>query len=202
MSVRVKICGLSKAGDIRAAVDAGADAIGFVFYAPSPRNLTIEQAIELASSVPEHVLKVAVMLHPDAAACDAILAALSPDVLQTDANDFARLVVPQHIKCWPVLREPLVDDVVDLPQRFVYEGPRSGQGVRVDWQTAAGFARRGELILGGGLDPQNVAGAIRAVRPWAVDVSSGVESSPGKKDQQKIRKFIAAAKAAGGAKGQ
>ena len=159
MSVRVKICGLTDAAGIGAAVEAGADAVGFVFYEPSPRNLAIEQAIKLATEVPDHILKVAVMLHPDAAVCEAILAAVSPDILQTDASDFAYLNVPDHIGCWPVVRENAVDESADLPKQFVYEGQRSGQGARVDWQKAAGFSRRGELILGGGLDAENVAEA-------------------------------------------
>lgn len=196
MSVRVKICGLSDAASVDAALEAGADAIGFVFHARSPRNLALQQAIELATLVPQHILRVAVMLHPDAIDCAAILAALSPDILQTDASDFGYLNVPGHIVCWPVVREHAAD-AADLPQRFVYEGERSGQGARVDWQRAAGFAQRGELILGGGLDAENVAEAIRIVHPWAVDVSSGVESAPGQKDPSKIRAFITAAKAAG-----
>lgn len=196
MSVRVKICGLTDAASVKTAVEAGADAIGFVFHAPSPRNLVLEQAITLAAQVPQHILTVAVMLHPDATVCAAVLAALSADVLQTDASDFAYLKVPDHIGCWPVVRENAADEYADLGKQFVYEGSQSGQGARVDWQKAAGFARRGELILGGGLDAENVAEAIRIVRPWAVDVSSGVESAPGQKDQQKIRAFIAAARAA------
>lgn len=196
MSVRVKICGLSDAASVKAAVEAGADAIGFVFHAPSPRNLALPQAIELAAQVPQHILRVAVMLHPDATECAKILAGLSPDILQTDVSDLAYLKVPGHIGCWPVVRENVADKSTDLPERFVYEGSRSGQGARVDWQKAAGFSRRGEMILGGGLDVGNVAEAIHRVKPWAVDVSSGVESVPGRKDHRKIRAFITAAKAA------
>lgn len=197
MSVRVKICGLNDAASVAAAVEAGADAIGFVFHARSPRNLTLPQALELAAQVPQHVLRVVVMLHPDATDCAALLAALSPDILQADASDFGYLKVPGHIGRWPVLRENMVDDSAHLPERFVYEGSQSGQGARVDWQKAAAFSQRGELILAGGLDVENVAEAIRIVQPWAVDVSSGVESAPGRKDLQKIRAFITAAKAAG-----
>ena len=197
MSSHVKICGLTDAAGVNAAVAAGADAVGFVFFEQSPRNLNIGEAIELAALVPDQVLRVAVMLHPDAAFCDAVIAGLSPDVVQTDASDFAYLNIPGHIERWPVLRESTVDAKSALPSRFVYEGESSGTGDRVDWQAASLVSAAGEMILAGGLDAGNVADAIRQVRPWAVDVSSGVESSPGRKDPDKIKEFISAARAAG-----
>lgn len=195
MSVRIKICGLTDAAGVHAAVAAGVDAVGFVFFEKSPRNLTIGQAIELAALVPDQILTVAVMLHPAAAFCDAVLAGLAPDIVQTDASDFAYLNVPGHIERWDVLRESGVDDQTCLPKRFVYEGDSSGQGDTVNWHNASRISTRGEMILAGGLDASNVAGAIREVRPWAVDVSSGVESAPGKKDTQKIDEFVAAVRA-------
>jgi phosphoribosylanthranilate isomerase len=195
MSVRIKICGLTDAAGVNAAVAAGVDAVGFVFFEKSPRNLNIGQAIELAALVPDQILTVAVMLHPEAAFCDAVLAGLSPDIVQTDASDFAYLNVPGHIERWEVLRESGVDDQTRLPKRFVYEGDSSGQGDKVDWQNAARISAQGEMILAGGLDATNVADAIREVRPWAVDISSGVESAPGKKDTQKIDEFVAAVRA-------
>jgi phosphoribosylanthranilate isomerase len=193
--VRIKICGLTDAAGISAAVAAGVDAVGFVFFEKSPRNLSIGQAIDLAALVPDQVSRVAVMLHPEAAFCEAVLAGLSPDIVQTDASDFAYLNVPGHIQRWPVLRESVVDAQTSLPVRFVYEGDSSGQGNRVDWQNASRLSAHGEMILAGGLDAGNVADAIREVRPWAVDVSSGVESSPGQKDPQMINDFVAAVRA-------
>jgi phosphoribosylanthranilate isomerase len=193
--VRIKICGLTDAAGINAAVAAGVDAVGFVFFDKSPRNLSIGQAIDLAALVPDQVSRVAVMLHPEAAFCEAVLAGLSPDIVQTDASDFAYLNVPGHIQRWPVLRESVVDAQTSLPVRFVYEGDSSGQGNRVDWQNASRLSAQGEMILAGGLDAGNVADAIREVRPWAVDVSSGVESSPGQKDPQMINDFVAAVRA-------
>ena len=195
MSVRIKICGLTDAAGINAAVAAGVDAVGFVFFDKSPRNLSIGQAIDLAALVPDQVSRVAVMLHPEAAFCEAVLAGLTPDIVQTDASDFAYLDVPGHIQRWPVLRESVVDAQTSLPARFVYEGASSGQGNRVDWQNASRLAAQGEMILAGGLDAANVADAIREVKPWAVDVSSGVESSPGQKDPQMINDFVAAVRA-------
>lgn len=196
MSVRVKICGLTDAAGINAAVAAGADAVGFVFFEKSPRNLSIGKAIELASLVPDRVSRVAVMLHPEAALCEAVIEGLSPDIVQTDASDFAYLDVPGDIERWPVLREGVVDAQTILPARFVYEGGSSGQGDRVDWQKASRISAQGEMILAGGLDANNVASAIHEANPWAVDVSSGVESLPGRKDPHMIEQFIAAARAA------
>jgi len=195
MSVRIKICGLTDADSVNAAVAAGVDAVGFVFFEKSPRNLSIGQAIDLAALVPDQIARVAVMLHPEAAFCDAVLAGLSPDIVQTDASDFAYLNVPGHIERWEVLRESAVGGQTRLPKRFVYEGDSSGQGDQVDWQNASRLSVHGEMILAGGLTPDNVADAIREVRPWAVDVSSGVESAPGKKDRQKIVEFVAAVRA-------
>jgi phosphoribosylanthranilate isomerase len=195
MSVRIKICGLTDIEGVTAAVAAGVDAVGFVFFEKSPRNLSIGQAIDLAALVPDQISRVAVMLHPEAAFCDAVLTGLSPDIVQTDASDFAYLNVPGHIERWEVLRESGVNDQTRLPQRFVYEGDLSGQGDQVDWQNASRLSAQGEMILAGGLDAGNVADAIREVRPWAVDVSSGVESAPGKKDNRKIDEFVAAVRA-------
>ncbi len=196
MNVRVKICGLTDSEGVSAAIEAGADALGFVFYEKSPRNLGIEEAVELIALVPQDVLKVAVMLHPDANVCAEILQELFPDVLQTDADDFSYLEVPDSVECWPVIRENTVGETEGLPSRFVYEGQSSGQGDPVDWQKAATYAVQGDMILAGGLDADNIAEAIAMVRPWAVDVSSAVESSPGRKDPDKIAAFVAAARAA------
>lgn len=195
MNLLVKICGLTTQAAVDAAVAAGADAIGFVFYGPSPRNLTPDRAAVLASRVPKRVRRVAVTLHPDQALVDAVLKKFTPDVWQTDAQDFANLSLPARIERWPVLRagQPLPELV---PARFLYEGAKSGAGERADWAVAARLARQGELVLGGGLGPDNVAAAIAAVRPYGVDVSSGVESAPGQKDLGRIEAFVAAARTA------
>jgi phosphoribosylanthranilate isomerase len=195
MSLLVKICGLTTAAAVEAALAAGADALGFVFHEPSPRNLSPEQVAALAAAVPAGVLKVAVTLHPAQSLVDAVLARFSPDVWQTDAADFAALRLPPEVARWPVLRAGQVL-VGSLPERFLFEGARSGSGELADWSQAATLARRGELILGGGLDAGNVAAAVRAVRPCGVDVSSGVESAPGHKDPVRIGNFVKAARAA------
>jgi phosphoribosylanthranilate isomerase len=195
MSLLVKICGLTDEAAIEAAVDAGADAVGFVFHAASPRNLAPRRARELAAVVPAGVRRVAVTLHPAPELVANVLAEFLPDVWQTDAADFAGITLPASVERWPVIRagggwpDP-------LPRRFLFEGARSGRGEVADWSEAAALARSGDLILGGGLEAGNVGEAVRRVRPFGVDVSSGVESAPGRKDPARIRDFVAAAREA------
>ena len=196
----VKVCGLSRQEHVDAAVDAGADAVGFVF-AESVRRVSPEVARQISESVPGSVKKVAVMLHPSNDDWQDVLAGFAPDVLQTDAEDFENLDVPESIERWPVFREGnRVTDTLGLSIKvtdtFLYEGAKSGVGETVDWARAAEVARQGNMILAGGLSAANVAEAIRIVRPFGVDVSSAVESAPGKKDPAMIREFINAARAA------
>lgn len=197
MSLLVKICGLTSAEPMDAAVEAGADAIGFVFHPASPRYLPPVEAARLASRLPAGVLRVAVTLDPGPADLTGILQSFSPDVLQGDATALAALDLPPGLATWPVFRSG-ARLPARLPARLLFEGARSGIGERADWSMAAQLAGRSELILGGGLDPDNVGEAIRQVRPWAVDVSSGVEASRGHKDPDRIRAFIRAARAAAG----
>ena len=195
MTLLVKICGLTDETAVEAAVAAGADAVGFVFHEASPRNVSPRRARELAAAVPAGIRRVAVTLHPAKELAAKVLAEFVPDVWQTDAGDFAALGLPGSVERWPVLRAggALPDP---LPARFLFEGARSGQGEVADWTQAASLARMGELILGGGLEPGNVAQAVRRVRPFGVDVSSGVESAPGRKDPARIQDFVAAAREA------
>ncbi len=194
----VKICGLNTEEAVLMAVDAGADALGFVF-AESPRQVTPARAVELAKNLPAGVAKVAVMLHPTADEWNAVRDAFGPDWLQTDADDFAGLNVPKHIGCFPVYRDRFTadfdNDELVWPAHTLFEGARSGVGLRPDWEHAAQIAHRTCLMLAGGLSPDNVGEAIIHVHPWGVDVSSGVESSPGVKDPVKIAAFVAAARA-------
>jgi phosphoribosylanthranilate isomerase len=195
MTIWVKICGLTSADAVAAAVAAGADAVGFVFHAASPRNVTPAAAAELVRAVPPGVLRVAVTRHPTQAEVDAIVAGFGPDVLQSDAADYAGLALPAGLGHLPVLRTGAAVPAV-VPGRCLYESADSGRGATADWQAARALARRTEVVLAGGLSAANVAAAIGAVRPFGVDVSSGVEHAPGRKDVGKIRDFIAAARAA------
>ncbi|MGB5510897.1 MAG: phosphoribosylanthranilate isomerase [Woeseiaceae bacterium] len=193
MSLLIKICGLRDEQQVAAAVAAGADALGFVF-AESARQVTPQRARSISAAVPATVKRVAVMLHPDNAAWREVLRVFAPDVLQADADDFVTLEVPDAVERWPVFREGQMLPAIETT--YVYEGANSGRGETVDWSLAARLATHGRMILAGGLGPDNVAAAIMAVRPKGVDVSSGVETSPGMKDSQLINEFINAARAA------
>jgi phosphoribosylanthranilate isomerase len=181
----IKICGLTTEAGVSAAAEAGADAIGFVF-APSQRQVTPARAAALARAAPRELQRVAVLLHPTQALVDAVLQALAPDVLQTDAEDFAVLQTPQHVQRLPVIRGATAQP----PPRMLFEGAVSGTGECSDWAQAAKLARTTQLVLAGGLTPANVQRALNEVRPFGVDVSSGVESAPGVKDPAKIHEFV------------
>ena len=189
----LKICGMTSPEAVQAALDAGVDAIGFVF-APSVRELQPPRAAQLALPARGRVLCIAVTQHPQQALIEQILEDFAPDVLQTDLEDLARLRLPASLTVLPVVRGAWTQGAV--PPRILFEGPRSGSGGTADWRQAMLLARATELILAGGLTPENVAGAIDAVRPFGVDVSSGVEFAPGRKSAQRIAQFVQAARAA------
>jgi phosphoribosylanthranilate isomerase len=228
MSLWIKVCGLRTPADVAAACAAGADAIGFVF-APSVRRVSPAEATTAAAAAPANVQRVAVFLHPTQAELDEVLASFKPDIVQTDAADFATLQVPAGIAVLPVVRagesreqapfhnaassaggsllpteagsvpQGVISSFVGgslLPTRCLVEGPRSGTGQVADWATAAEIAVRTQVVLAGGLQAGNVAAAVQAVRPWGVDVSSGVESAPGVKDATRIHEFVFAARQA------
>ena len=194
MALWVKICGLTTRDAVEAAVAAGADAVGFVF-APSKRQVSAAQAAELAQGVPRRIPRVAVMLHPTQSQLDEVCNEFRPDVLQTDAEDLARLRLPTGLNVMPVVRSA-VGPASAGHSRILFEGPVSGIGRTSDWHSAAQLARTTQLVLAGGLNATNVADAIAAVRPFGVDVSSGVEASPGRKDPAKIHDFVRRARAA------
>jgi phosphoribosylanthranilate isomerase len=188
----VKICGINSEAAAEAAVEAGADALGFVF-AESPREVTPERALELAAAVPRTVKRVAVLRHPPRALWRRVLEVFAPDWLQTDVEDLADIELPAGCTALPVYRNGRAP--ATPPARLLFEGARSGSGRTADWDEARALASRAELILAGGLDADNVADAIKTVHPWGVDVSSGVERRRGEKDAQKIREFIARVRA-------
>jgi phosphoribosylanthranilate isomerase len=188
----IKICGLTTPEAVAAALEAKVDAIGFVF-AKSVRQVTPEAALRLAELARGRVLCVAVTRHPTQQGIDDITSIFKPDVLQTDAADLPSLRLPMQLEILPVLREA-PSDARSLPKRFLFEGPTSGAGIACDWSVARGVARRGELVLAGGLNPANVAQAIAEVRPFGVDVSTGVEVRPGVKGPAEIAKFVEAAR--------
>lgn len=197
MRIRVKICGITDGDGLRAAVDAGADAVGFVL-ASSPRQVSVEQAARLVAMTPAFVTRVAVLRHPTDDLLRDVADMVRPDRIQLEWEDAARLPAAVRDRVIPVFHDDdaLVERIAASvpPGGTIHlEGPgRGGRGVPVDPERAAQVAGRVRLILAGGLGPENVAEAVRRVRPWAVDVSSGVEEAPGLKDPMKMRAFVSA----------
>ena len=203
---RIKICGLTRAQDVRAAVDGGADAIGFVFYPPSPRAVSIEQAAELVALLPPFVTSVGLFVNPAPGEVEAVLERVPLQLLQFHGDE-AEAECARYGRPW--IKAARMRPGVDLLE-FAASHPRAsgilvdafvdgygGGGKTFDWTLIpAGFAR--PLMLSGGLDADNVVDAVRRVRPWAVDVSSGVESAKGIKDAEKIAAFIAGVRHADG----
>lgn len=199
----IKICGMTSEQAVAAAVGEHVDAIGFVF-APSVRQLEPARAAQLAAPARARAACVAVTVHPTQALIERILREFNPDLLQTDLEDLSRLRLPSGLSLLPVLRAGAATPDTSpsgawpraLPQRLLFEGPRSGTGLATDWEQATVLATCTQLVLAGGLHAGNVAAAIEAVRPYGVDVSSGVEAAPGQKDPRRIVEFVHAARAA------
>jgi phosphoribosylanthranilate isomerase len=191
MSIFVKICGLTTPEGVAAAVKAGADAAGFVF-SPSPREVTPAQARKLAAALPPGMRRVAVFRHPPPGWISRVLEEFPADWIQSDAADLPGVDLG-GAEALPVFRSgaPLPEL---LPELLLFEGPESGSGNVADWSAAAGLAQRTRILLAGGLHPGNLAAALAMVRPWGVDVSSGVESAPGVKDPALVAAFVAAAR--------
>lgn len=191
----VKICGIDSREALTAAVDAGADALGFVFT-DSLREIAPHKAALLCRDLPQNVRRVAVMRHPSNAQVKVVMQEFWPDWLQTDAEDFDAISVPADCTALPVYRDTLITAAPPKrwPRRLVFEGAQSGQGQLPDWELARRIAEETDLVLAGGLNADNLIDAIRKVRPWGVDVSSGVEKAPGIKCPNKIRQFVALAR--------
>lgn len=194
MSVWIKICGMTTPEAVAASLDAGVDAIGFVF-AESIRQVTPAQAAGLSAPARGRVLCTAVTRHPTQQAIDEILSVFKPDLLQAEADDLCTLRLPRELPLLPVFRR--WDGTGQVPPRLLFEGPTSGSGMPCDWNSARHIARQSQLVLAGGLDAANVAAAIAEVRPFGVDVSSGVEERPGIKSHIRITRFVSAARTAG-----
>ena len=192
MKTLIKICGLTTQESVDVAVQSGADLIGFVFAKTSPRCISPEQARQLSEPIPEQVKTIAVMLHPSDAEVQEVFDKFPADYLQTDAEDFASLNLPEGCRPLKVYRDlpQFNPNEIDPNELSLFEGKNSGVGELVNKSRAMEVARHAPIILAGGLNPKNVASLLQAVQPQGVDVSSGVESEPGIKDVQKIRDFI------------
>ena len=205
MAVRVKICGITRLPDLHAACEAGADALGFVFYEKSPRHVSIANAAGLLRELPPFVQSVGLFVNAGPAFIESVLQAVPLDLLQFHGDetpaDCARFGRP-YIKAERVNRESdLLKCTADfdaarglLLDAWV-PGMPGGTGERFDWSLIPPALPK-PVILSGGLTPDNVAEAVQRVRPWAVDVSSGVEVSKGVKDAHLVAQFIAKAKEA------
>ena len=199
---KVKICGITTSADARVAVEAGADMIGLIFYPPSPRYVTPEQAQTIVASLPADVPAVGVFVNASVDTVTRVAQTSGVQIVQLHGDEgpamcqqlpwrvvktlrFTAQVQPEMMRQYTV-------------EAFLIEGFHAevygGGGARADWQRVASLHHYGRIILAGGLTPENVCEAIRIVRPYAVDVCSGVEATPGTKDWHKVRTFVHNAK--------
>jgi phosphoribosylanthranilate isomerase len=211
MNVKVKVCGITSADDAQAAVEAGADALGFNFYRESPRYVELRKAAAIIQKLPPFVTPVALFVNAPPSAVREALGACRWGALQFSGDEDEDLLLsfPPDM----VLRTVRLKDKRGLKAALgtprcaallvdaAVEGSYGGTGKVARWDLAAAIAAERTVILAGGLAPGNVAEAVRAVQPWGVDVASGVEKAPGRKDAAKMREFIRAAKAAQGTAG-
>jgi phosphoribosylanthranilate isomerase len=213
--VDVKICGLSTLESVDAAIDAGADLVGLVFYPRSPRNVSVQQAKTLADHARGRAKIVALIVNADDTTLRKINNFVAPDLYQAHGSETPQRVLEiSGLTGKPVIKAIKVGDVADIAKATDYAGKASlilydakapetlvnalpgGNGLAFDWNLLGSERQSEGFILSGGLNPDNVEKAIRVTGAPIVDVSSGVESAPGKKDLSLIRKFIEAAKAA------
>ncbi len=202
---RVKICGITRPEDALAAVEAGADALGFVFFKESPRHIFPEKAAEIITLLPPFVQVVGLFVNEQAEQVNEIADLCRLDLVQLHGDEtsaYCRQIRRRILKAFRVRTLTCLDPISDYLTAGLLLDTYSpsfygGTGTAFNWEIAREASGRfGRIVLAGGLTPDNVADAIRQVHPWAVDVSSGVESEPGKKDHQKVREFIRNAKEA------
>jgi phosphoribosylanthranilate isomerase len=200
MSARVKICGITSLADARVAVDAGADALGFNFYAKSPRHLTIPAAAEISSQLPSFILRVGVFVNAKENEIKRAIGECGLAMLQFHGDEPPEFCLQFGLMSMKAFRIRNAQSVKELPKYptaawlldAYSAGTRGGTGEKFNWALAVEAQKFGTpIFLAGGLTPDNVAAAVRQVRPFGVDVASGVESAPGKKDHARVRAFIA-----------
>ena len=211
MALAVKICGLTRETDVDAAVDAGANLVGFVFFPPSPRSISVARAAELTKRVPKDVIKVALSVDADDALLADITANAGIDMMQFHGSEPPQRVAEARARYGlPMMKALAIAGAEDVDRARRYEAvadwlmfdakpPRSatrpgGNALAFDWQLIAGESWEKPWLLAGGLTPENVREAIRVSGAAALDVSSGVEDEPGIKNAGKIRQFIVVAK--------
>ncbi len=199
--VRVKICGITTWADAKLAIDVGADALGFNFYPPSPRAVSPAQAWRIIRRLPPLVEAVGVFVNWSPLAVDTLASALGLHAVQLHGDE-SPAVVAEFAEVHPVIKafrvrpgfRPAVLGRYRRAAAFLLDGfhprLRGGSGKQFDWSIARRARRYGRIVLAGGLAPENVAGAIREVEPFAIDVCSGVESKPGKKDPVRLHELM------------
>lgn len=201
MDVKVKICGITNLDDASAAADAGADAIGFMFFEQSPRFISIPMAAHIAQNVSPWLMKVGVFVNPEPSLVFETIAHCGLNLLQFHGDETPEFCSQFGVMSMKAFRIKDAESLKALPlfQTEAYlldsyvAGKQGGTGEKFNWDLAIEAKSFGKpIFLAGGLTAQNVAEAVRKVEPFAVDVSSGVEISPGKKDHQKIRDFVTA----------
>lgn len=207
--MHIKICGLTRPEDIAVAVEAGVDSLGFNFYPKSPRYLPTELARDLIQAVPSHVRRVGLFVDSPRESVLAICRSVGLEIAQTYPDPTSEPVDLEEIVSWPAFRVKDVEtltqirgyldrarDLGRLPPAVLLDsyvaGVMGGSGHTAPWDLIAGFDPGVPIILAGGLTPETVATAIRTVQPWGVDVASGVESAPGRKDPDRVRSLIRA----------
>lgn len=202
---KIKICGIKTVTDALAAMEAGADLIGFNFYPKSPRCIDVGRCRDIMSVMRKygHVTYVGVFVNASAAEIHATMETVGLSIAQLHGDETPEMLraldgkafkafrgVPAEVNGFARSESPAL--LVDAAVKGVY----GGSGVTADWSAAAELAKQFPLLLAGGLTPENVADAVRQVRPWGVDVASGVESAPGEKDAKKMKAFVNAVRSA------
>jgi phosphoribosylanthranilate isomerase len=198
---KIKICGIKTVSDALAAMDAGADLLGFNFYPKSPRYIDVGRCRDIMSVMRKygHITYVGVFVNASAAEVRATMETCGLSLAQLHGDETPDMLAALKGKAFKAFR-----GVPRHPDNFARDsapallvdasvkGAYGGTGVTADWESAAELAKRYPILLAGGLTPENVAGAVRQVKPWGVDVASGVESAPGEKDEAKLSAFVKA----------
>lgn len=203
MKTKVKICGITNLADAQVAVEAGADAIGFIFYDQSPRYISIEAAAEISKKIPPHVLRVGVFVNAPEEFIFRAISEAGLTLLQFHGDEPPEFCTQFGVMSMKAFRMRNADSLAALAdyQTDAYlldahsESSLGGTGEKFNWDLAVAAQEFGKpIFLAGGLTPENVMQAVQQAQPFAVDVSSGVESAPGKKDHAKVKAFIHAVK--------
>lgn len=202
---KIKVCGIKTVEDARAAMDAGADLLGFNFYPKSPRYLEVGTCRDIMSVMRKygHITYVGVFVNASTEEVRATMETCGLNLAQLHGDETSEMVqslygkafkafrgIPQNINGFAREEAPAL--LVDASVKGAY----GGTGITADWRSAAELAKHYPLLLAGGLTPENVAEAVRQVRPWGVDVASGVEAAPGVKDAGKLKAFVKAVRSA------